>query len=313
MSEKRSAKASKPDTLAVTNKKARKPASSPKKKGKAGSGSSYSTIIKVLYGAAIVLAIAACAVIGIKTYDDLTAEKSANTLLNAYKELQTAEPTATPVVTPTPEPTATPTPDPDATPAVTPGESYDDTANEHRVDAESDLEVDESGNYVQPADAEISETEAIIQKIVSSVGDDGVIGTLEIPSTQQEYPIIGKWSYKLLNISLCRYTGGQPNEEGKNLVLIGHNYKSGAHFGNLKKLKVGDEILLTGRDGDTVRYVIYDIEGIAPDDFAALEKWRGDSGLTLLTCKDNGNNRLIVRCERKAATVSNATSSTLAQ
>ena len=313
MSEKRSAKASKPDTLAVVDKKSRKPASSPKKKGKAGAGASDSTIIKVLYGAAIVLAIAACAVIGVKTYDDLTAEKSANTLLNAYKELQTAEPTATPLVTPTPEPTATPTPDPDATPAVTPGENYDDTANEHRVEAENDLEVDETGNYVQPADAELSETEAIIQKIVASVGDDGVIGTLEIPSTGQEYPIIGKWSYKLLNISICRYTGGQPNEEGKNLVLIGHNYTSGAHFGNLKKLKVGDEMLLTGRNGDTVRYVIYDIEGIAPDDFEALEKWRGDSGLTLLTCKDNGNNRLIVRCERKAATVSTATSGTLAQ
>ena len=94
MSEKRSAKASKHDDPTVANQKSRVPASSPKKKGKTGAGSNYSTIIKVLYGAAIVLAIAACAVIGVKTYDDLTAEKSANTLLNAYKELQTADPTA---------------------------------------------------------------------------------------------------------------------------------------------------------------------------------------------------------------------------
>ncbi len=316
MSEKRSAKASKHDDPTVANQKSRVPASSPKKKGKTGAGSNYSTIIKVLYGAAIVLAIAACAVIGVKTYDDLTAEKSANTLLNAYKELQTADPTATPAVTPTPEPTEAPpdaTTDPNATPSIEPGVDYDDAANEHRVDAENDLAVDETGNYVQPTDAEVSDTEEIIKKIIASVGDDGVIGTIEIPSTGQEYPIIGKWSYKLLKISICRYTGGMPNEEGENLVLIGHNYKSGAHFGNLKKLKEGDEILLTSKGGDTVRYVVYDIKGIAPDAFSELDKWRGDSGLTLLTCKDNGNNRLLVRCERKASTVSNATAGVAAQ
>ena len=267
------------------------PAPARKRGDQRGRKPDYGTTIKFLYGAAIVLAVAAFVIIGVKTVEDLTAEKSASTLLNAYKEMETAEPEAIPLATATPEAAETP--------SITPGVDTDAISAVHRVDAEDDLEVDESADYVQPDDAEHSELEEIIKQIVSAVGDDGVIGTIEIPKTGQEYPIIGKWSYKLLKISICRYQGGRPNESGNNLVLIGHNYKSGAHFGNLKKLEVGDELYLTAKGGERTRYVVYDKEGIAPDAFSELKQYRGDAGLTLLTCKDNGNNRLIIRCEQK--------------
>ena len=253
----------------------------------------YGKTIKILYGVAIALAVFTFVVIGIKTVEDLSAEKSASTLLNAYKEMESAAPTA--------QLQATVTPEAVATPDSTPGIDTDTIAAEHRVHQEDDLVVDESADYVQPDDAATAETEEIIKQIINAVGDDGVIGTIEIPKTGQEYPIIGKWSYKLLKISICRYQGGEPNESNSNLVLIGHNYKSGAHFGNLKKLEVGDEIYLTAKNGERIRYVVYDTEGIAPDNFNALKQYRGESGLTLLTCKNNGNNRLIVRCERKPA------------
>ena len=85
-------------------------------------------------------------------------------------------------------------------------------------------------------------------------------------------------------------------------MLIGHNYKSGAHFGILKKLEVGDEIYLTNAaTGARVRYEVYQIKSISADAFSALKSYKGDAGLTLMTCKDNGTNRLLVRCEQKAA------------
>ena len=43
------------------------------------------------------------------------------------------------------------------------------------------------------------------------------------------------------------------------------------------------------------------IKSISADAFSALKSYKGDAGLTLMTCKDNGTNRLLVRCEQKAA------------
>ena len=156
---------------------------------------------------------------------------------------------------------------------------------------------------MQPdAPEELSDLDLTIQKIVKATGDDGMIGILEIPEINQELPVIGKWSYKLLKISVCRYKGPDPNEKG-NLVIIGHNYKSGAHFGDLSELSVGSEVFLTNtKTGQRVRYVVYQIKSIAPDAFSALNSYHGTAGLTLMTCRNNGTNRLLVRCEQQEAT-----------
>ncbi|MBA4347610.1 MAG: hypothetical protein C0413_02020 [Clostridiales bacterium] len=175
-------------------------------------------------------------------------------------------------------------------------------ANQHLANDGSVNSNSESGEYVQPdAPEEDSNLDKIIQKIVKATGDDGMIGILEIPEINQELPIIGKWSYSLLKISICRYKGPDPNEKG-NLVLIGHNYKSGAHFGDLDKLSVGSELFLTNaKTGERVRYEVYQIKYIAPDAFSALKSYRGTAGLTLMTCRNNGTNRLLIRCEQKEA------------
>jgi LPXTG-site transpeptidase (sortase) family protein len=250
----------------------------------------YGKTIRWLYGAAIVLAVAACVMIVIKTYDDLSAEKSAESLMQAYKDLPTATPNENPVVM------GMATPDP----AITPDPS-DAEANAHRVNDGSDEGVDESANYVPPEEPETNKTNELIQQIVNTVGDDGVIGVISIPKFDQEYPIIGKWSYKLLKISICRYQGPGVNEAG-NLVLMGHNYKSGAHFGNLKSIEVGDEVFLqSSLDGPKVRYEVYDIEVVEPNAFSALDSYKGECGLTLMTCTNSGNSRRIVRCVQKAA------------
>lgn len=231
---------------------------------------------KILYGAAAVLALVAIVILGIKNNEDRAAEKSAGILLDAYRESEAAAATNAPQA-------------PDTT-AV---------SAEHRIHLDDDLLVDEGADYIPPAEPVSEEAEELMRQIMEAVGDGGVIGTIEIPKTEQEYPIIGKWSYKLLEISICRYEGGEPNERGNNLVLIGHNYNSGAHFGNLKKLEIGDEIFLTGKNGVRIRYVVYEVKHIASDNFKALDEYRGESGLTLMTCNNSGSDRLLVRCETK--------------
>ena len=46
-----------------------------------------------------------------------------------------------------------------------------------------------------------------------------------------------------------------------------------------------------------MRYVVYDIESVDPDDLAALESYEGDLGLTLVTCNNHGKERRVVRCK----------------
>ncbi|MEN6338621.1 MAG: sortase [Clostridiaceae bacterium] len=265
--------------------------------------------IRALGFAAIVLGLAALTLIAVKLFEGEEADQNAAVLLEAYK----AKATVTPTVTVSPAPTQTAkveatddlgTPQPEDTNLEQTDADADASAaadsNEHMVNDGSNTGVDESGEYVQPDAPEVSELDATIQKIIKATDDNGVIGILEIPEYDVELPIIGKWSYKLLKISICRYKGPDPNEKG-NMVLIGHNYKSGAHFGILKKLEVGDEIYLTdSATGTRVRYEVYQIKSIAPDAFSALKTYQGDYGLTLMTCKDNGTNRLLVRCEKKA-------------
>ncbi|HRX57592.1 MAG TPA: sortase [Eubacteriales bacterium] len=261
--------------------------------------------IRTLGLVAILLGFAALTLIGVKLFEGEAAGKNATVLLEAYK----AKATATPVVTVSPEPTEaadTPEPSDDSNEDLEQTDADADAsaaadADEHLADDGSNEGVDESGEYVQPDAPDVSELSATIEKIINATGEDGVIGILEIPELNQELPIIGKWSYNLLKISICRYKGPDPNEAG-NLVLIGHNYKSGAHFGQLKSLSVGSEIYLTdSATGTRVRYVVYQIKSIAPDSFSALDSYKGTCGLTLMTCKDNGTNRLLVRCEQEDA------------
>ena len=267
--------------------------------------------IRALGLTAILLGVVALVLLGFKLFEGQQAQNNANALLEAYKAQATVLPTLSPSAEA--EQTASPTDEPVGTPEPT-DENFEQTdtnadasaaadANQHVADDGSVTSASESGEYVQPdAPEEMSDLDKTIQKIVNATGDDGMIGILEIPEINQELPVIGKWSYKLLKISVCRYKGPDPNEKG-NLVIIGHNYKSGAHFGDLSELSVGSEVFLTNtKTGQRVRYVVYQIKSIAPDAFSALKSYRGTAGLTLMTCRNNGTNRLLVRCEQQEAT-----------
>ena len=242
-------------------------------------------LIRALGVLALALGVLTISLFTIEYSRGYRADKNADKLLAAYQDQPTDSPAPLLGLSTTIQPTAV---------------ISDEEANMHRIEDDSD--VDESGDYVQPdAPDHEGEVQALIEKIIAATGDDGVIGLIEIPEIDVELPIIGKWSYSLLKISICRYQGPLPNHDG-HLVLIGHNYKSGAHFGNLKKLKKGAELFLTDTATNTrLRYEVYETKVIPPDGFKELKVSRGDFGLTLLTCQNEGNDRLILRCVQKDA------------
>lgn len=120
---------------------------------------------------------------------------------------------------------------------------------------------------------------------------DGVdyVGVLRIPALALELPVISQWSYPLLKIAPCRYSGSAYQN---NLVLCAHNYTS--HFGNLKNLHIGDAVTFTDMDGNLFTYQVAELETLPPQ--ATEEMESGDWDLTLFTCTVGGQSRVTVRC-----------------
>ena len=124
-----------------------------------------------------------------------------------------------------------------------------------------------------------------------------VMGTLNIEAIDLSLAVIERVSDEALRVSVCYYNGALPGEEG-NTVITGHNFASGAHFGRLDELEKGDIVTLTMTDGSIYTYEVYESVIITPSDTQALDVYKGDRALSLLTCIYNGNRRLLVRCRQ---------------
>ena len=124
-----------------------------------------------------------------------------------------------------------------------------------------------------------------------------VIGLIEIPAIDLEYPILEKTTKLAMATSISRYYGGEINELG-NVSLAGHNNYSGTMFGRNKNLKKGDKVLLTDLTGKTLEYEIFDIFVTHPDDTKVLEtKDKTIREVTLITCKNGRSQRLIIKAK----------------
>ncbi len=122
-----------------------------------------------------------------------------------------------------------------------------------------------------------------------------VIGLIEIPEIDLEYPIIDRTTKITMATSISRFSGGEVNEYG-NISLAGHNNYSGTMFGKNKKLKLKDKVLLTDLTGNTIEYEIYKIFVTNPDDVSILEsKDKTIREVTLITCKNGRSERLIIK------------------
>lgn len=103
--------------------------------------------------------------------------------------------------------------------------------------------------------------------------------------------------------------GTKPGGMG-NAVMVGHvdDYTGPAIFFNLKKLEVGDEILVDGENGETLTFVVKDKQAY-PYDNAPIRQIFGPSSkkqLNLITCTglynrstNNHEERLVVYTELK--------------
>ena len=121
-----------------------------------------------------------------------------------------------------------------------------------------------------------------------------VVGTIEIPAIDIEYPILQKVSKSSLETSVAMLYGAGINQVG-NTVIIGHNYRNGLFFSNNKRLNNGDKIYVTDNSKNRLTYTIYNKFETTPEDASFYSRDTGGvPEVTLSTCNDDSSKRLII-------------------
>ncbi|MBQ0133939.1 MAG: sortase [Clostridiales bacterium] len=126
---------------------------------------------------------------------------------------------------------------------------------------------------------------------VKKINGESYVGIVSVPAISCELPVYSQWTYENMKNGPCRYTGTAYLDD---MVICGHN--NNMHFGGLRNLSQGDEVLFTDMDGNIFRYRVLEIETLEPE--AITEMTTGDWDLTLFTCTYTGAARVTVRCAK---------------
>lgn len=125
------------------------------------------------------------------------------------------------------------------------------------------------------------------------------IGRVVIQKIGVDYAILDHWSDELLKVSICKFHGANPNEVG-NLCLVGHNWRNKRFFSKVPTLEIGDIVQITDLNEKTIDYEVYDIHTVDPNNTDdTTQKTNGRKEVTLITCTDDSQQRVIVKCKEK--------------
>lgn len=120
---------------------------------------------------------------------------------------------------------------------------------------------------------------------------------LEIPAINLKTPVLQNYSVQALNVSVTKFWGVEANQIG-NYCIAGHNFQNKNMFCNLKKLKKGNELYISDKESKKIKYEIYNIYQVVPEDVSCLsQKTDGRREVTLITCTNNSEKRIIVKAK----------------
>ena len=123
-----------------------------------------------------------------------------------------------------------------------------------------------------------------------------VAATISIPKIKYNAPIITETTEEYLKISPTKLFGPEPNTIG-NFCIVGHNYKDDRFFSNLKELEIGDLVYLSDRKNNKMTYKVYDKYEVHETNLECTNQdTDGKIELTLITCTNSRNKRLVVKC-----------------
>lgn len=141
------------------------------------------------------------------------------------------------------------------------------------------------------------ELSAIYNTTIINTSKEMYLGRIIIDKIDLEYSIFNEYSEELLKISPCKFYGTNLGEKG-NICIAAHNYNDNRFFGRIDELDIKDTIKLIDLKNNEYEYIIYDIFEIDEEDLSILEGNKNYE-LTLLTCNNSNNKRIIVKSYMK--------------
>lgn len=133
------------------------------------------------------------------------------------------------------------------------------------------------------------------EEIIKEYKGYEVCARLQIPAIELETYVLKEYSTQALNVSVTKFWGANPNQIG-NFCVAGHNFVRKNMFRNLKKLVVGDKIIVTDNSVGIVEYEVYDIFQVNPKEVDCLDQETNRKReITLITCTTDSKKRIIVK------------------
>lgn len=158
------------------------------------------------------------------------------------------------------------------------------------------------GPILDPWLARISEDNAEYKAYEAQLAGVSAMSQIAIPSIDVRLPVFHGTSENTLQKGLGHLYGSALPTGGKGFhsVITGHTGLTTATlFDDLVDVEVGDAIYVS-TFGERMKYKVYDIEVVLPDETDSLRAEPGRDLLTLITCTPYGINthRLLVHAER---------------
>lgn len=168
----------------------------------------------------------------------------------------------------------------------------------HKTNTQEQLSKELLNNYTLTTLYQNKTSDSVeLQKQATFIENPFVIGMIKINKINLNYPILSESNYDLLKISLCRFAGPMPNENG-NLCIAGHNYVDYKLFSRLAELEKSDLIELYDLSGRKVTYAVFDKYEVSPNDLSCTNQDVGENRiLTLLTCNNVNGKRTVVKAK----------------
>ena len=127
------------------------------------------------------------------------------------------------------------------------------------------------------------------------------IASINIPKINVNYPILEgetgslEETESIIKIAPAKFWGSNPNKVG-NFCIVGHNYLNSKFFSKVPTLENGDIIEITDENKQTMSYSVYTKYEVVPEDVSCLDqKTNGRKEITLITCTDDSQKRVIVK------------------
>lgn len=126
-----------------------------------------------------------------------------------------------------------------------------------------------------------------------------VIGLIEIEAISLIYPIVEGAETEDIGVAIGHMPDTAELGAIGNCALAGHRGGySGPYFKKLDELKAGDEVVITNAKGNEFVYKVTEAMVVEPTEvWVAEDTGEGKALLTLITCEEDGDKRLVVRCE----------------